>query len=221
MDQFSRKDILPICVVAENRLACAYLLGILRKDAGLQPIVLEDLIAAGRTPPKLVAVVDRSGLRIPLCECLSRFRRSFPNARILVLDQDHVNEKEEVVRMLLLGAHGFLEHERSAELLAKALRFVAAGHYWVAPGVLELYLREVSDVLRNAHKRPETFTPRENQVLELVRSRLTNREIAGLLKIRISTVKFHLSNVLSKLNLTSRQDLVVPMRWDIWSKLLP
>jgi DNA-binding NarL/FixJ family response regulator len=220
MDQTSHKDTLPVCVIAENRLACAYLLDILRKDPGIQPFLLEDPLTAVRTSPKMAAVVDRSGLSIPLCECLGSIRRCFPNARILVLDRDNGANKEDVVRMMLFGAHGFLEHERSAEFLAKALRFVAAGHYWVAPGVLELYLREVSDVLRNSHKRPETFTLRENQVLELVRSRLSNKEIAGLLKIRVSTVKFHLSNILSKLNLTSRQDLVAPVRWDDWKKLL-
>lgn len=217
MDRAARKEALSVCVVAENRLACAYLLGILRKDSSFEICFLEDLIAARRFADRLVFVVDRCGLGIPLCESLGRLRRSFPNSRILVLDQ--VQLQEEVVRLLLFGAYGFLEHERSAELLVRAVRFVADGHFWVAPGVLEAYLREVALVLRNSHKRPEAFTPRENQVLELVRSRLTNREIAGLLKIRVSTVKYHLSNILSKLHANSRQELVAPLRWDLWSKL--
>ena len=52
-----------------------------------------------------------------------------------------------------------------------------------------------------------TLTSRENQVLDLLRRRYSNKEMATLLKISESTVKFHVSNVLTKLNVNDRRDL--------------
>lgn len=51
------------------------------------------------------------------------------------------------------------------------------------------------------------MTAREAQILELARQRLSNKEIAIKLNIEVSTVKFHLSNIFSKLQIASRSEL--------------
>ena len=66
---------------------------------------------------------------------------------------------------------------------------------------------------------PETTTPRENEILELVRMCLSNREIAELLQIRVSTVKFHLSNILSKMPAKNRRDLRAVPSEQVWRML--
>jgi DNA-binding NarL/FixJ family response regulator len=91
----------------------------------------------------------------------------------------------------------------------------------VAPDVLEAYLKEVGAVLRDTQQRGGAFTPREVQILEMVRGRMSNREIAGLLKISVSTVKFHLTNILSKRQAGCRQELLTPLHSEIWDKLSP
>ncbi len=52
------------------------------------------------------------------------------------------------------------------------------------------------------------LTPRESQILELVKRRLSNKEIAGIRRVQESTVKFHLSNIFSKLRVPNRQALI-------------
>jgi DNA-binding NarL/FixJ family response regulator len=121
MEQANRQESIQVCVVAENCLARSYLLDLLRKDAGVKPVALDDLLAS-RWPlnPPRVFLVDRCGLTIPLFDCLRRLRCRIPNARFLVLGTQY--DKEEVVRLMILGAHGFLEQGRSQELL-RAIRF--------------------------------------------------------------------------------------------------
>jgi NarL family two-component system response regulator LiaR len=218
MDRTVSSDSIKACVVAENRLARAFLLGILRKEPDFQPVTLDSLLASSwswKTPK--VFVIDRCGLSMPANECLRRLRRRYPNARFLVLDKEY--DREEVTRLLLFGAHGFLEQGRSEEFLVRAVKFVAAGRLWVAPDVLEAYLKEVAATIGRPQKRGAAFTLRETQILEMVRSRMSNREIAGLLKISISTVKFHVTNILSKQQAGGRRDLLSPLPSEIWNKL--
>jgi DNA-binding NarL/FixJ family response regulator len=220
MQRTNGRESMRVCVVSENCLARFYLLQLLHKDSGVKPITLDDLLASrwALNPPK-VFVVDRCGLTIPLCECLGRLRRRYPSARFLVLGSDY--EKDEVVRLMFVGVHGFLEQKCSPELLLRAVRCVAEGQVWVAPDVLEAYLREAAVALRRSEKRGAAFTPRETEILQMVRSRLSNREIAGFLKIRVSTVKFHLTNILSKQHAGGRRDLFTPLHSEIWNKLSP
>lgn len=220
MDRANSKKTLRACVVAENCLARAYLLEVLRKDPEIKPTTLDDLLAS-RWPlsPPEVFVVDSCGLSLPACECFRRLRRRYASARFLVLGPRY--DKEEVVRLMLLGARGFLEQRHAPELLLRAVRFVADGQLWVAPDVLEAYLREVATVLRHSDQRGRTFTPRELQILEMVRVRMSNKEIAGLLEISVSTVKFHLTNILSKRNAGGRRDLLAPLQGEVWNKLSP
>jgi NarL family two-component system response regulator LiaR len=154
---------------------------------------------------------------LPLHECIRRIERSYAQARFLVLD--HPQEKQEIARMLEVGAHGFLEQEKANQLFLRAVRLVANGHFWVPPDVLEMFLRNVAASLRHVPNGNEPLTPREQQILELVRKRQSNREIADYLRIRVATVKFHLSNILSKSHATRRSELFKDFHWDIWDKL--
>ena len=74
-------------------------------------------------------------------------------------------------------------------------------------------------MLRKDARDRQTTTARENEILELVRVRLSNKEIAELLQIRVSTVKFHLSNILSKMQAKSRRDLRAVPSEQLWKML--
>lgn len=207
-----------VCVVSENCLASHYLYGLLATGPLFRPVTLAQLVARSRPPREPLAfVVDCHGMDLPLHECLRRVERSYPRARFLILD--HPQEKEEIVRMLEIGAHGFLEHEKASQFLLRAVRLVAKGHFWVPPDVLEMFLCSVANGLRRVSSGGEPFTPREQQILELVRKRHSNREIADALRIRVATVKFHLSNILSKCHANGRRELFKDFHWDVWDKL--
>jgi len=200
--------------VAQNCLAEAYLDQLLRADPRICPLNLKQYAQLSPTRRRnLIFVIDQCGLEIPLCECLRQLRDHSSNARFLVLDDQ--KSKEEIVRTLVMGAHGYVSHTDAPSTLIPAIICIAANQLWVPHDVLPEFLREVSSVLRKDQARQAT-TPREDEILELVRRRLSNREIADLLQIRVSTVKFHISNILSKLHANNRHELTGAVPQKLW-----
>ncbi len=209
-----------VCPVAQNCLAEAYLDQLLRRDPRICSRSLKQCARLSPTRRRnIVFVIDQCGLDIPLCACLRQLRSHSSDAKFLVLDQQ--KSKEEIVRILLTGAHGYVSHMDASNTVIRAIFCIAANQLWVPCEVLPEFLREVNRVLhRDTHAR-QTTTPREEEILELVRRRLSNREIADLLKIRVSTVKFHLSNILSKLHANNRHELTQATLQYPWRMQLP
>jgi len=113
--------------------------------------------------------------------------------------------------LLNLGAKGLLSYPEARGQLPRALRTVADGGFWVPRALLSSF---VDSILRTGHKgkRPgysARLSPREIQVLDLLLYNLSNKEIAGKLKIAERTVKFHVSNVLTKFGVQRRADLIL------------
>ncbi len=194
-----------VCCVTENCLVQAYLLGLLRANSRFRLLNWERYARVSPTGwQDTVFVIDQCGLDIPLCECLKKLRSVFVNPKFLVLDYE--KSRQEILRLLIMGTQGFVAHSTVSEVLSRAILRVAAGQLWVPPEVLQEFLCEIGHILRKDLQR-QTTTPREGEILELIRKRLSNREIADLLKIRVSTVKFHVSNIFSKMHATSRREL--------------
>src|SRR5258708_25204468 len=165
---------LQVCPVTQNCLAEAYLEQLLRADPRICPLNLKQYAQLSPTRRrKLIFVIDQCGLEIPLCECLRQLREHSLDARFLVLD-DH-KSKEETVRILTSGAHGYVSHADAASTLIRAIFCIAAKQLWVPHEVLPEFLREIGSVLRKDTKVRQTTTPREAEILELVRRRLSNR----------------------------------------------
>ena len=210
---------LQVCSVAQNCLAEAYLEQLLRTDPRIYPLNLKQYAQLSPTRRRnLIFVIDQCGMEMPLFECLRQLRDHSSNARFLVLDDQKSNE--EIVRILIMGAHGYLSHADAPSALIRAIFCIAADQLWVPHEVLPEFLREVRSVLRRDTQVRQTTTPREDEILDLVRRRLSNREIADLLQIRVSTVKFHLSNILSKLHARNRYDLTGATSPKLWKMQL-
>jgi len=210
---------LRVCFVGQNCLAEAYLRQLLSTDQRLRAFSVSEYARLSPAIRKnIVFVIDQCGQEIPLCECLRQLREDCLNAKFLVMD--HEKSREEIMRLLFMGAHGYVPHADVSGTLVRAIFFVAAGHFWVTPEVLHDFLSEVGSVLRKDFHARQTTTRREDEILELVRRRLSNREIANLLQIRVSTVKFHLSNILSKLHARNRHDLTDTSSTKLWKMQL-
>lgn len=204
----TRARALPVGIVARNFLAAAHLRELLGHDDRLQPLSLSDLL--GRSPryrSRAVIVVDNGELGTPLSWCLRTLQGACRGARLLVLDGE-ILEKE-IVRLLVLGAHGFLAHAQAPTLLTRAVHRVAEGGFWVTPSTLNAFLTLASASLRREGASRDELTERELEVFEMAKLRYSNREIAETLCIQTSTVKFHMSNILSKLGQPSRRLLSV------------
>jgi DNA-binding NarL/FixJ family response regulator len=210
-----------ICVVEQNQLAARYLLELLASQTSLHAVTLQDLIAHGpseRAPQ--IFIVDRKGIDLSLRECLDILRERRPDARFVILDEEQ--NLEQTVGLLALGVHGFVSYAQ-LDKLSGAIDRISKGELFFSSSVLEAYARRSIASLHNVNQSPtgQAITRRESQILELVKRRLSNKEIGAILNIRESTVKFHLSNVFSKLRVNRRSALQAKDELsDIWKQLL-
>jgi len=196
---------IPTYIMASNRLAGEYLVKVLANDRFARPILCEQLPQPRLRSMLTVFVVEGSLVPLPLSECIRRLRSLFPKGKFLMVDQ--LQRDEEITRLIRLGFHGYVEHSKAAESLASAVRAVAAGRLWISDELMQMYVNLTAEAKHSHAGRPPLPTPRETEVLELVRRRLSNREIATILKVSESTVKYHLSNILSKFRVGSRREL--------------
>jgi DNA-binding NarL/FixJ family response regulator len=218
MDQIFPRAAVQVCVLAQNRLAEAYLCQVLRRERLIRALTLEQfMLGSPLQRGNTVFVVDQCGLEVPLGECIRHLRPRSSDPRFVILDHEKSNEG--IVQLLAMGAHGYVPHADVSSALVRAIFLVAANEFWVPHDAFLEFLREAASVLRKDARDCQTTTPRENEILELVRIRLSNREIAELLQIRVSTVKFHLSNILSKMRAKSRRDLRPVPSEQLWKKL--
>ena len=125
-----------------------------------------------------------------------------PNTQVVALTS--FGEEERVQAVLRAGAIGYLLKNVSAQELVTAIRNAAAGRPTLSS--------EAARALIHASTGPESpgldLTEREREVLALMVKGLNNSRIAEQLVVSLSTTKFHVSNILTKLGVTSRAEAV-------------
>jgi NarL family two-component system response regulator LiaR len=132
----------------------------------------------------------------------SIIRKQFPQTQVIALTS--FKEGELIRKVLEAGAIGYLLKDISAEELARAIRAAHAGRATLAAEAAQA-------LIEAANQEPAPgfdLTRREREALILMVEGLNNTQIAGRLKISPSTVKSHVSNILSKLAVASRTEAV-------------
>ncbi|MDQ7906290.1 response regulator transcription factor [Phytohabitans sp. ZYX-F-186] len=116
-----------------------------------------------------------------------------------------------VYAALRAGARGFLLKEAGPALLAQAVHAAAAGDALIAPSVTTRLLKAFADAGPAAPPRQpiEALTDREEQVLVAVARGRTNKEIADELFITLSTVKSHITSLMTKLGVRNRVEIAM------------
>lgn len=131
---------------------------------------------------------------------------AFPETRILILTQ-HEN-KEYVIPSLKIGASGYVLKRADGDELLSAIRAVAIGGTFFDPRITGVLV----DGVRRDNQTPtdllDTLTEREREVFVLLARGNTYQQVAEALFITPKTVDFHRSNVMRKLNLNSRSELI-------------
>lgn len=108
-----------------------------------------------------------------------------------------------VVRVMALGAAGYLVKEAAVDRVGDALQAVAAGNVVLSPAVTRGLLAIVP---AGALEAPEALTPQEQRVLQALRDGETYAQIAERLEVTINTVRTHIRNLYAKLRVSSRHE---------------
>ena len=126
----------------------------------------------------------------------------WPDVRVIALTS--FQEKELVQDALQAGAIGYLLKNVSGEELAEAIRQAHSGKPTLAPEAVQALIQPLSET----EKLAANLTRREHEVLALLVQGMSNPEIADRLVISRSTVKVHISSILSKLGVASRAEAI-------------
>jgi len=128
--------------------------------------------------------------------------KEWPEAKILILTSYLDNEK--IYPVLDAGAHGYMLKTSSAEEILRAVKKVAKGEF-----AIETEVSKKVEYHRNHIELHEDLTARERDILGLLAKGYENQRIADELFISLKTVKTHVSNILSKLEVSDRTQAVV------------
>lgn len=188
-DESSAGQTLQLVGEAENATQAIELCGEISPDVVLMDMKMPDL--DGATATRII-------------------REKFPHIQILVLT--NFKESSLIQKALEAGAIGYLLKDISANELARAIRSAHSGRVTLSPQIAQ-------SLVETANLPPAPgldLTDREHDVLKLMIEGLNNTQIAGKLTVSPSTIKSHVSNILSKLHVSSRTEAVtLALRNDI------
>jgi DNA-binding NarL/FixJ family response regulator len=168
-------------------------------EGGAQALeLLAQLVSEGRRPD--VVLMDLQMEPVDGIDSTRQIRARYPEVEVVALTS--FGEEERVHAALKAGASGYLLKDSDADEVSAAIRAAHRGELPLDPAIA----RALTSSLRaGSHDgRDAELTTRELEVLRLLGAGKTNKEIAAELRISERTARTHVSNILGKLELTSR-----------------
>jgi len=139
-------------------------------------------------------------------EITQRVKREWPAVKVIILTT--YEDDEYLFGALRAGAEGYLLKSASPEMLASAIRQVAAGERLLSSGLVGKLMREFSELARTQAQAQSGLTAQEIEVLRLIAAGATNREIADQLYWSEVTVKRKVQDILEKMGVANRPQAV-------------
>lgn len=156
-------------------------------------------------------------LRMPVMDGMTatrRLRELYPDTKVIVLTT--FDDDEDIFEGMRAGAVGYLLKDVSSEKLFEAIHATSRGEYFMLPSITAKIMAEFSRLSRPAPRMDteliDPLSGREIEILRLVSTGLSNKEIADKLVIAEGTVKNHLTNILAKLSAKDRLQAVIKAR---------
>jgi DNA-binding NarL/FixJ family response regulator len=202
-----------LLLVDDQQLICQGLKAMLSLESDLEVIgIAHDGKAALEQVEVCHPDVVLMDLKMPVMDGREATRlicQSFPNTSVLVLTT--FDDDGYIVDAMRAGAKGYLLKDMPSEELAQAIRLVQSGYTQLAPGLMDKLMTGFCAAPAQPSQLPAlaSLTPREQDVLRLIGTGLTNRDIAQQLFISEGTVKTHVTHLLNRLNLRNRSQLAI------------
>jgi DNA-binding NarL/FixJ family response regulator len=152
-----------------------------------------------------IAILDVAMPRMTGLQAARHIREQAPDVQVLLLSM-HDDERY-LLEALKAGAAGYVLKRAADTDLVDAVRAVARGHSFISPHAEGSLVKRFLDNPPDADP-TERLTPREREVVKLIAEAYTNKEIAAILNLAEKTVESHRANVLAKLGMRDRVELV-------------
>ena len=212
--------VLKILIVDDHGVLRAGLRALLKTDPNFQVVgEASDGIEALKLAQELAPDVVLSDISMPGLsgiEITRQLRETVPSTSVLILT---VHEDKSLLREAIqAGASGYILKRAVESELIDAIRAVARGDLYVHPAMTRALLADSAPPATTSTVAMEALSPRELDVLRLVAQGYTNRQIADTLHLSVRTVENHRANLMDKLHLRSRVELV---RYATENHLLP
>ncbi|MCX7839037.1 MAG: response regulator transcription factor [Anaerolineae bacterium] len=167
-----------------------------------------EAVARARELQPDVVLMDISLPDVDGFQATQQIKRALPQTAVLALTMHESDEY--FFRMLQAGASGYVPKKAAPTDLVSAIRTVHEGGVFLYPSLAKSLVQDYLGRARENDDRAalDGLTEREQEVLKLIADGLTNQEIAERLTISVKTVERHRANIMSKLNLHSRTELV-------------
>ena len=208
------RKVAEVYLLAENRLLREALIRLLSKRSEVRVVgaspysssVYHDILTA---KPQII-LLDSHGLGFSKAMLIATLRSAIRNLRIVMVDMD--SDDNTFLGAIRAGVVGYVLKDASADEVAAAIRAVAAGKAVCPPSLCMTLFRSVSHqattVSQASCGADLGLSRREQQMVELLRERLTNKEIALRLNLSEQTVKNHVHRILRKVGATNRFSIV-------------
>lgn len=138
----------------------------------------------------------------------AELKKAQPDTAVLILTMH--DDEEYLFRAIQCGASGYILKSAPHEELLTAIQYVSAGNAYLYPSATKRLMGEYLERLKHGENAGiyDALTEREKEILSLIAKGYSNKEISELLIISIKTVESHKSNVMEKLGLKTRPELV-------------
>jgi len=155
-----------------------------------------------------VILMDISLPGIDGLEATQLIKNEFPDAKVIILTM--YNDEPYLFKALKANASGYILKEAASTELVSAIRTVASGETFIHPSLVKVLVEEAVDKKEEKveNTKQDILTEREKEVLYYISLGYTNQEIADNLVVSVKTVEKHKYNIMEKLNLHRRHELV-------------
>lgn len=165
----------------------------------------EALLFAKKLQPDMV-LMDISMPELGGIDAIKQLKSIIPESKVLMFT---VHEDELLLKKAIrAGASGYVVKRAAESELVNAIHSVLEGNIYIHPTMTRVLLKDIAPEQKAKHPKGHKLTRREEEVLRLLARGYTNNQIAEQLSISPRTVEGHRANLMGKLNLTSRVEIV-------------